>query len=163
MLHCNPCHTPIDTKAKSSISNGHPLANPTEYHSLIVALQSLTLTLPDITYAVQQACLFMHAPATSDHTLVKCILRYIKGTLHFGLQLSQSSSTDLIIFFDAIGLLASIQAVQRLGVVHTLVATWCPGLQKGSTPCPSPVPSSNRGVSSMLSLRVVGFIKCCKS
>jgi hypothetical protein len=101
MLHCNPCHTPVETKAKSSISNGHPLANPTEYHSLVVALQSLTLTHPDITYAVQQACLFMHAPATSDHTLVKHILWYIKGTLHFGLQLSQSSSTDLIIFFDA--------------------------------------------------------------
>jgi hypothetical protein len=33
MSNCNPCLTPVDTKSKSSLSDGNPLSNPTEYHS----------------------------------------------------------------------------------------------------------------------------------
>uniref|UniRef100_A0A453D0W1 Reverse transcriptase Ty1/copia-type domain-containing protein n=1 Tax=Aegilops tauschii subsp. strangulata TaxID=200361 RepID=A0A453D0W1_AEGTS len=62
MLNCNPISTPIDTKAKPSAFDGDPLSNPTHYRSLAGALKYLTLTRPDISYVVQQACLFMHAP-----------------------------------------------------------------------------------------------------
>jgi hypothetical protein len=62
MSNCNPCHTPADTKSKPSITDGKPIANAIEYQSLARALQYLTLTRPDISYAIQQVCLFMHAP-----------------------------------------------------------------------------------------------------
>jgi hypothetical protein len=100
MLNYNPCLTPIDTKAKPSITDGRPLANPTTYRNLAGALQYLTLTRPNIVYVVQQACLFMHAPTESHLNLVKQILWYIKGTIHHGLHISRSHSSELIIYSD---------------------------------------------------------------
>jgi hypothetical protein len=53
MSTCNACIIPVDTKSKPSITDGKSLENPTEYRSLAGALQYLTLTRPDISYAVQ--------------------------------------------------------------------------------------------------------------
>jgi hypothetical protein len=86
--NCNPCLTPADTKAKPSLTDGTSFANPTEYHTLTGALQYLMLTRPVISYAIQQACLFMHFLTELHLSLVKHILRYIKGTINHGLTLS---------------------------------------------------------------------------
>ena len=43
----------------------------------------------------------MHAPLDTHFQLVKRILRYIKGTSHFGLQLHKNSSHELIAYSDA--------------------------------------------------------------
>jgi hypothetical protein len=101
MLHCNPLSTPIDARSKLSAHDGTPFHDPSHYRSLAGALQYLTITRPDIAYAVQQICLFMHAPTTSHFQLVKRVLRYLKGTSHFGLRLYHSSSHDLIAYSDA--------------------------------------------------------------
>lgn len=101
MLNCKPVSTPIDTQSKLSAHDGCLLDNPTLYRSLAGALQYLTLTRPDLSYAVQQVCLFMHAPRDSHMQLVKRILRYLRGTTHFGLQLYKSSPLDLVAYNDA--------------------------------------------------------------
>jgi magnesium-transporting ATPase (P-type) len=51
--------------------------DPSQYCRLAVALQYLTLTRPDIAYAVQQVCLFMHDPREVHMHSLKCIIRYI--------------------------------------------------------------------------------------
>lgn len=101
MLNCKPVPTPVDTSSKFSASVGRPLSNPTHYRSLAGALQYLTLTRPDISYAVQQVCLFMHQPRDTHMQLVKRILRYIKGTSHFSIQLYKASSPHLLAYTDA--------------------------------------------------------------
>nr|GEW59474.1 ribonuclease H-like domain-containing protein [Tanacetum cinerariifolium] len=53
MLTCNPCHTLVDTDSKLS-TDGDLVSDPTLYRSLAGALQYLTFTRPDISYAVQQ-------------------------------------------------------------------------------------------------------------
>lgn len=62
MANCKPCSTPVDMSAKLSGVEGSPVADPTHYRSLAGALQYLTFTRPDISYAVQQVCLHMHDP-----------------------------------------------------------------------------------------------------
>ena len=52
MTDCKPCSTPVDTQAKLSADLGDPVADPTAYRSLAGALQYLTFTRPDLTYAV---------------------------------------------------------------------------------------------------------------
>lgn len=101
MTNYNSISTPVDTKSKLSAHDGDSLPNHMLYRSLAGALQYLTITRPDISYAVQQACLFMHAPRTSYLQFVKCTLRYLKGTSHYGLQFYQSMSHDVIIYSDA--------------------------------------------------------------
>ncbi|GJW14038.1 ribonuclease H-like domain-containing protein [Tanacetum coccineum] len=53
MQNCNPCRTPVDTESKLG-SDGDPVSDPTLYRSLAGALQYLTFTRPDLSYAVQQ-------------------------------------------------------------------------------------------------------------
>jgi hypothetical protein len=65
MTDCKPCSTPVDTQAKLSATLGDLVADPTAYKSLAGALQYLTFTGPDLTYAVQQICLHMHDPRES--------------------------------------------------------------------------------------------------
>jgi hypothetical protein len=66
-----------------------------EYQSFTGALQYVMLTRPDIAHAVQQACLYMHAPWEPHLNLVKRILRYLEGSLYLGLQLHATPSTTL--------------------------------------------------------------------
>jgi hypothetical protein len=101
MTDCHPSATPIDVKCKLSAEDGPLLADPTEYRSYAGALQYLTLTRPDIAHAVQQACLYMHAPREPHLSLVKRILRYLKGTLDLSMHLSRSSTSSLTAYSDA--------------------------------------------------------------
>ncbi|XP_021839291.2 uncharacterized mitochondrial protein AtMg00810-like [Spinacia oleracea] len=100
MSSCKPSSTPVDTKSKVSAYSGAPFEDPTLYRSLAGALQYFTFTRPDISYAIQQICLHMHSP-TDDHMQnLKRIVRYIQGTLDYGLHLYPSSVTDLISYTD---------------------------------------------------------------
>ncbi|KAJ9536884.1 hypothetical protein OSB04_029617 [Centaurea solstitialis] len=101
MSSSKPSPTPVDTKAKLSASSGNPYHDPTEYRRLAGALQYLTFTRPDISYAVQQVCLFMHDPRTQHMSALKRIIRYIQGTLDYGLHLYPSSTNRLISYTDA--------------------------------------------------------------
>ncbi|GAU48004.1 hypothetical protein TSUD_404810 [Trifolium subterraneum] len=101
MASCKPSATPVDTKQKLSTSAGTPYDDPTLYRSLAGALQYLTFTRPDISYVVQQVCLHMHAPCTGHMFALKRILRYVQGTLHYGLHLSPSPIEKLISYTDA--------------------------------------------------------------
>ncbi|GKA53516.1 ribonuclease H-like domain-containing protein [Tanacetum coccineum] len=65
------------------------------------ALQYLTFTRPDISYAVQQVCLFMHDPREPHFSALKRILRYVCGTLTCGLQLYASTTSSLVAYLDA--------------------------------------------------------------
>ncbi|GKA99629.1 ribonuclease H-like domain-containing protein [Tanacetum coccineum] len=60
MQHCNPCKTSVDTESKLG-SDGDSVSHPTLYRSLAGALQYLTFTRPDISYA-------LHVSSTSQLT-----------------------------------------------------------------------------------------------
>jgi hypothetical protein len=100
MADCKSCTTPVDLNPKLS-AEGDPIADPTDFRSLAGALQYLTFTRPDISYAVQQVCLHMHHPKESHLAALKRILRYVRGTLHMGLLIRPSSQKDLVVYTDA--------------------------------------------------------------
>ncbi|GJX91676.1 ribonuclease H-like domain-containing protein [Tanacetum coccineum] len=72
MLNCNPCRTPIDTEKKLG-PEGSPVTDPTLYRSLAGSLQYLTFTRPDLSYAVQQLCLYMHDHREPHLNAMKCV------------------------------------------------------------------------------------------
>ncbi|XP_071722951.1 uncharacterized mitochondrial protein AtMg00810-like [Rutidosis leptorrhynchoides] len=100
MASCHPCRTPVEPGAKLT-THGPPVQDPTLYRSLAGALQYLTFTRPDISYAVQQICLFMHDPCEQHLHALRRILQYIKGTTDLGLQLFASSPSTLVAYSDA--------------------------------------------------------------
>ncbi|XP_062188924.1 uncharacterized mitochondrial protein AtMg00810-like [Phragmites australis] len=101
MSTCNPCTTPIEAHSKLATAACTPVSNPILYRSFAGALQYLTFTRLDITHDVQHVCLHMHDPREQHFLLIKRILRYVKGTLGHGLQLSCSPSHDLVIYSNA--------------------------------------------------------------
>nr|GEV07805.1 hypothetical protein [Tanacetum cinerariifolium] len=91
MQNCNPCKTPVDIESKLGL-DGDLVNDPTLYRSLVGALQYLTFTQSDLSYSVQQVCLYMHDP---HFTALKLIPRYVRGTLDYGFQLHVSSTTPV--------------------------------------------------------------------
>nr|GEZ17098.1 ribonuclease H-like domain-containing protein [Tanacetum cinerariifolium] len=75
--------------------------DPNLYRSLAGGLQYLTFTKPDISYAVQQICIYMHDPREPHLIALKHILRYIRGTLDFRFHLYSSTTISLIGYTDA--------------------------------------------------------------
>ncbi|GJY75463.1 ribonuclease H-like domain-containing protein, partial [Tanacetum coccineum] len=99
MANCNPTRTPVDTESKLG-SGGVPVSDHSLYCSLAGGLQYLTFSCPDISYAVQHVCLHMHDPPNPHFAALKRVLRYIRGTLDFGLQLYTSSTGSLVAYSD---------------------------------------------------------------
>ncbi|XP_071738807.1 uncharacterized mitochondrial protein AtMg00810-like [Rutidosis leptorrhynchoides] len=100
MTSCRPCRTPVEPGAKLT-SHGPPVKDPTLYRSLAGTLQYLTFTRPDISYSVQQLCLYMHDPREQHMHALRRVIRYIQGTTDCGLQLYSSSTTSLVAYSDA--------------------------------------------------------------
>lgn len=100
MIRAKPIASPVSTHGTIFASKGVPLDDPTYCRSIFGALQYLTLTWPDITFAVNQMCQFMHAPTESHLTAVKRILWLLKGTLDLGLHL-RPGPLRLVAYCDA--------------------------------------------------------------
>nr|GEW49765.1 ribonuclease H-like domain-containing protein [Tanacetum cinerariifolium] len=63
-------------------------------------LQYLTFTRPNLSYAVKQVCLYMHNPREPHFVALKHILRYVRGTVDFSLQLYALATTSLVGYID---------------------------------------------------------------
>jgi hypothetical protein len=100
MVECKPSSTPVQISSKLA-ADGPPVQDPSDYRSLAGALQWLTFMHPDISYAIQQVCLYMHDPREPHLAALKRILCYVCVTLDLGLLLQPSDSGDLIVYSDA--------------------------------------------------------------
>ncbi|XP_057526265.1 uncharacterized mitochondrial protein AtMg00810-like [Amaranthus tricolor] len=101
MPHCKSVSTAVATSGKLCVDTVSPCDDPTLYRSLAGALQYLTFNRPDISYVVQQVCLYMHDPRVEHMAVIHRILHYVQGTLHHGLQLYRSPSSSLLSYTDA--------------------------------------------------------------
>ncbi|GJR78236.1 ribonuclease H-like domain-containing protein [Tanacetum coccineum] len=94
----------FETLLQHIIASLHREFSMTDLGSLnyfLGSLQYLTFTHPDISYAVQQVCLYMNDPQEPHFLALKRILRYVCGTLDYGLQLFSSFTTSLVAYSDA--------------------------------------------------------------
>ena len=101
MQSCKPLATPMETKSIVMKGANDPYPNIKEYRSIVGSLQYLTMTRPDLSYAVNTVCQFMHNPTISHFQMVKRILRYVSGTLHLGIRVLNKSTIDLFAFSNA--------------------------------------------------------------
>ncbi|GAA0152903.1 transmembrane signal receptor [Lithospermum erythrorhizon] len=100
MLTCSSVETPMVSKIISTDSAAL-LSDPHSYICLVGALQYISFTRPDITYAVNQASQAMHCPSVAHMTAATRILRYLAGSISLGLQLSACSQLSLTAYSDS--------------------------------------------------------------
>jgi hypothetical protein len=95
--------TPLATSEKLSVQGATRLGekDSTQYRSVVGALQYLMLTRPDVSFAMNKVCQFLHAPTTLHWMAVTRILRYLRGSLKLGLSFAPNKSTLVTAFSDA--------------------------------------------------------------
>ncbi|OMO69396.1 Integrase, catalytic core [Corchorus capsularis] len=101
MSNCNPVNTPVECGIKLSISDDRNKVDTTLFRSLVGSLRYLISTRADILYGVGLVSRYMESPTTMHLDAAKRILRYIKGTLDFGLFYSTSNDFRLRGFSDS--------------------------------------------------------------
>jgi hypothetical protein len=77
------------------------LPNIGHYQRLVGKLIYLTVTRPDIAFAVSVVSQFMHAPRTNHLSAIDRILRYLKGTPGQGIWTRKGNSNNVVGFSDA--------------------------------------------------------------
>ncbi|EOY19976.1 Retrotransposon protein, unclassified, putative [Theobroma cacao] len=100
MSFCKSVGTSLSFGAKFSKEDGCAKANGQIYRSIIGSLLYLLVTRPDIMFATCLLSRFMQDPSVFHFTRVKRILRYIQGTLNFGLVYKKKESSQLIGYCD---------------------------------------------------------------
>ncbi|XP_024178279.1 uncharacterized mitochondrial protein AtMg00810-like [Rosa chinensis] len=102
LLLSKPTSTPMSAKSNLSSTAGSLLEHPTTFRELVGSLQYLTITRPDIAFAVNMVSQFMSQPRVPHLIAAKRILRYAKGTLGHGLLFtSQRQPVTLSAYSDA--------------------------------------------------------------
>ncbi|XP_041016298.1 uncharacterized mitochondrial protein AtMg00810-like [Juglans microcarpa x Juglans regia] len=92
---------PMEHHLKLSNEDGSLLPDPSIYRCLVGRLIYLTITRPDIVYAVNILSQFMHAPHVPHMTAATRVLRYIKGSPGQGIFFSSSSTTQVTAYTDS--------------------------------------------------------------
>ncbi|PKU63437.1 Retrovirus-related Pol polyprotein from transposon TNT 1-94 [Dendrobium catenatum] len=90
--NCKPATSPARPKSKIP-PDEKVFADPCLFRKLAGSLQYLSITRPDISFAINSICQHMHQPRNCDYLALKRLLRYIKGTAAFGLPITRGSLT----------------------------------------------------------------------
>nr|GEV67949.1 hypothetical protein [Tanacetum cinerariifolium] len=81
LSNCNPMSFLMLTSSSLSLDGSTTFSNPVKYRQVVGSLQYVTLSRPDIAFAVNKVCQYMHAPTENHWSAVKQILRYLHGTI----------------------------------------------------------------------------------
>jgi hypothetical protein len=100
MHEAKPIFSPMASSSSLFTFSSDPMKDRTLYHSTIGSLQYLSLTRPDLGFAINRVCQFMHRHLQPHWQAVKRILRYLKHTLSHGLLISRTSSLKLQAYSD---------------------------------------------------------------
>lgn len=93
LLDCQAVSTPMLEKLKLATDIGEEPVDPTHYRCLVGKLIHLTHSRPDISFAVGVVSRFMMRPQLLHLQATKQILRYVAGTMNYGI--FYSSANDL--------------------------------------------------------------------
>ena len=128
MGDCNPTKYPMDPKENISKDEGGVLVDTTQFKSLVGGLRYLVHTRPDIAFSVGIVSRFMEKPTTMHLNAAKRILRYIKGTLNFGLVYSKNSGNNVLTGYSDSDLAGQVEDRKSTGgmvfYLNESLVTW---------------------------------------
>ena len=101
LLNSKSVETPMDPNVKLLPSQGEPLSDPEKYRRLVGKLNYLTVTRPDISFAVSAVSQFLNSPCVDHLNAVTRILKYIKGSPGKGLLYGHNDYIRGVCYTDA--------------------------------------------------------------
>eukprot|EP00253_Pinus_taeda_P016365 PITA_16365 len=127
MEDCRPMATPMITNLKKIDASKDKDVDPTLYRQLIGSLTYLVNTRLDICYAVNTLSQFMVEPKEVHWAATKHILRYLQGTINYGLLYTKGKDIRLSGFTDADWAGSSVDRKSTFG--------YCFNIGSGMTSC----------------------------
>lgn len=101
MLECKPVATPMDPGIETSGEAGNELTSE-PYNELVGSLIFLIqCTRPDIAFAVGMLSRHLKNPTHRDWERAKRVLRYLKGTIGYGIKYQTDQEEELVVYSDA--------------------------------------------------------------
>ena len=101
MAETKPVFTPVDVSQNLN-SESTDSVDKSFYQSAVGSLlYLLNWTRPDITFAVNNVARFTCNPTKEHWTAVKRVLRYLKGTIDYGITYTRDSKDNLVGYCDA--------------------------------------------------------------
>ncbi|KAG8501432.1 hypothetical protein CXB51_003747 [Gossypium anomalum] len=92
---------PMVSTCRLSAHEGSLVDDESFFRSIVGALQYVVITRPDIAFSVNKVCQFMHRPLDTHFKAVKRILRYLQGTLDYGLHFHRTTKFVLEGYSDS--------------------------------------------------------------
>ena len=98
---CKSVTIPLPTGEKLKKVDGSQLADEGLFRKIVGSLLYLTATKPVIMFAASLLSRFMHSPTKKHMGIAKRVLRYIQGTLSYGIEFTRDMNAVLIGFCDS--------------------------------------------------------------
>jgi len=97
MLDCNSSITPSDANIRNEVKEDDESIDPTMFRRLVGSLRYLCQSRLDISYSVGTVSRFMSNPLKTHFLATKKILRYINGTLQYGIIFPETQESEQLI------------------------------------------------------------------
>lgn len=96
LSECNPSKYPMELKVQLDKDVKGKSVDPTMFRSIVGGLRYLVHTRPDIAFSVGMVSRFMERPTVLHFNAVKKILRYVKGTVEYGLSYRKGAGNYIL-------------------------------------------------------------------
>ena len=101
MDKCKPTETPISLGTNLTKNDDGLVGNVTLYKRMVSSLMYLIATRPNLIYVVSLISIFMESPKDSHWKVGKGIMRYVVGTLGYGLWYTHTPDNTLTGYIDS--------------------------------------------------------------
>jgi hypothetical protein len=101
MDDCKPSPSPFQSGVKIYATCTSPEVDATLYRQLVGSLLYFTHTRPNLSFVVGLVARYMQTPCESHWKVDKRILRYVRGTVQFGIHYSSGGTPLLVGFTDS--------------------------------------------------------------
>ena len=95
MIECNSVRNPIVPGTTLSKDNEGTIVDATKFKQVVGSLMYLTVTRPDLMFGVSLLSRYMATPKASHWAATKRIMRYVKGTIEYGILYQKEGKTEI--------------------------------------------------------------------
>ena len=101
MLECKTLDMPMDTHLNLLVNSSSELVDVTLYRQIISSLMCLMNTRPDICFVVNTLSQYLVEPRHVHLVVAKNVMRYLKGTIDYGLSYTRDHDFKLYGYADS--------------------------------------------------------------
>lgn len=101
MENCNAVCNPMVPGSKLDMDDGGECIDQTFYKQIIGSLIYITMTRPDLQFVVSLLSRFMAKPTQLHLQAAKRVLRYLSGTMDFGIWYKRGGAGEILVYTDS--------------------------------------------------------------